>query len=729
MKTARISGLKLTFTAALLAFGCESVLGIQDWTPKPTAGQSCTLNTDCATDLVCVFAHCSIACRSDRDCSGAERCLTVDDGTSGCVSPEQASCATNACVGGTECVGGQCRTPCSAGCRTDQACEGDVCVGLEEPGSGSGGNGASGGRAGGSSAAGGKGGSGATGQGGTKATGGDAGELGSGGTSSSAGGAGEGGEAGRPETGAGGGGGKGGGAGKGGSSGSGGKSGSAGSAGSTPDPCVGVACETPPATSCKDTSTLRTYGGVGSCSAGECTYSPTDTPCQFGCAAAACKGDPCTGVACSTPPANHCQDSGHLVAYDTTGNCSSGSCSYSSSVIACTCTGNACVNDPCATVVCDSPPASTCSGANTRRTFASAGTCSAGSCSYTYTDTACAFGCAGGACNADPCASISCNSPPAASCPDSLTLRTYNSSGTCSNGTCSYGHLDTPCAQQCSTSSGAHCACNPGYSGSGVVCNDDNECTLDTDDCDSSPAASCSNTPGSFDCSCPAPYLGTGHGANGCTCPSEPLCDSASEQNGSYCASSSTRVTCSSNNGCQQAASTTCANLALEKCVGSYPSSVCEQVAGFPTDGGSQGTLASTTLFAVPFTLTQPLTLTRIGLIAKAASSGVRLAVYAADGSGALATYKASATTGTIAAGRNEYAVTDPPSSSPVTLAAGNYWIAVAVQASTQLAQGGSGSVRYNVSWSPWDKSFPAGTLTTAPDTLARVNLYVVGKP
>src|SRR3954470_9124382 len=218
MSTQRISALKLTFTAALLAFGCESVLGIQDWTPKPTAGQSCTLNTDCATDLVCVFAHCSIACRSDRDCSGVERCLTIDDGTSGCVSPEQASCVTNECVGGTECANGQCRTPCRAGCRTDQECEGDVCVGVSEPGAGSGGNGGRAG-AGGSSLSGGKGGSGATDQGGTKATGGAAGEFGSGGTSSSAAGAGEGGEAGHVETGAGGGG-KGGGAGKGGGGGS-----------------------------------------------------------------------------------------------------------------------------------------------------------------------------------------------------------------------------------------------------------------------------------------------------------------------------------------------------------------------------------------------------------------------------------------------------------------------------------------------------------------------------
>jgi len=62
-------------------------------------------------------------------------------------------------------------------------------------------------------------------------------------------------------------------------------------------------------------------------------------------------------------------------------------------------------------------------------------------------------------------------------------------------------------------------------------------------------------------------------------------------------------------------------------------------------------------------------------------------------------------------------------------LAAGNYWIAVAVQVTTAIAQGASGACRYNVSWDPWDRSFPSGTLSTTSMTLARLNLYVVGKP
>jgi hypothetical protein len=149
--------------------------------------------------------------------------------------------------------------------------------------------------------------------------------------------------------------------------------------------------------------------------------------------------------------------------------------------------------------------------------------------------------------------------------------------------------------------------------------------------------------------------------------------------------------------------------------------------AGFPTDGGNSGTLNTGLLFAVPFTLGQSLVVTRIGLIARAASQGVRLAVYS-DSSGP-AVWKASALSGTVAAGRNEYAVDDPPSSSPVTLAPGSYWIVVSVQASTQFAQGNSGGVRYKT-WSPWNTPFPTGTLSpTTSDTLDRPNLYLIGRP
>src|SRR5262245_24145308 len=49
-------------------------------------------------------------------------------------------------------------------------------------------------------------------------------------------------------------------------------------------------------------------------------------------------------------------------------------------------------------ITCDAPPAPACTDATTLRTYAASGTCSAGACGYSYTDEACANGCAAGAC-------------------------------------------------------------------------------------------------------------------------------------------------------------------------------------------------------------------------------------------------------------------------------------------------------------------------------------------
>ena len=707
----------------LLGAGCESVLGIQDWTPKPTT-QTCTLNTDCPNDLVCVFAHCSVACRSDRDCvDSGGRCLTLADGTSGCITPSAAACPKVTCSNGTECSNGECRTPCSVGCRADQTCESDVCIGVGEAGGAQGGGGgktgASGSGSGAVSATGGSAGStnetagesGAAGGGGVETAGGSPGAGGTGAVSQSGGRGGHG-----PASG-----------GRAGTKGNGGAS-TAGAGGA--DPCVGVTCESPPAVSCESANTRRSYDPIGSCTNGTCAYGTTDTPCAFGCDQGACKTDPCIGVSCATPPANRCQDAGDLVAYDTTGSCANGACQYGSHTVTCTCTSNACTTDPCSGVTCNMPPAPSCSGPMTRHTYAASGTCTNGSCGYGSTDTPCPFGCSGGACNADPCTGVTCNTPPSASCPDGTTLRTYSASGSCSGGTCTYSHADTQCAQQCTTSPSPACTCTAGYSGNGVApngCSDVNECTSGASDCDTSPVASCTNTTGSFTCVCPSPYVGNGHGANGCTCPTETRCDSSSETDGTYCSGTSTLITCTNANGCEVASSQVCTNVAAERCTGSHPSAECEVAAGFATDGGSSSALGSAFLFAVPLHLTQALTLTRIGFIAHTASTGVHLAVYA-DNNG-LGTWKASALGGTVAAGRNEIAVDDPPASSPVTLAKGDYWIAVVTQASTQFEQGAVGPVRYTT-WSPWSTPFPTGALApTTPDSLAQLNLYIIGKP
>ncbi|HYP90006.1 MAG TPA: hypothetical protein VEQ59_17675, partial [Polyangiaceae bacterium] len=67
-------------------------------------------------------------------------------------------------------------------------------------------------------------------------------------------------------------------------------------------------------------------------------------------------------------------------------------------------------------------------------TYAPAGTCASGSCSYDPTDKSCQFGCANGACNPDPCSGVTCKTQPAATCKDASTKTTYASSGTCDAG-------------------------------------------------------------------------------------------------------------------------------------------------------------------------------------------------------------------------------------------------------------------------------------------------------
>ncbi|XP_072043779.1 uncharacterized protein [Amphiura filiformis] len=64
----------------------------------------------------------------------------------------------------------------------------------------------------------------------------------------------------------------------------------------------------------------------------------------------------------------------------------------------------------------------------------------------------------------------------------------------------------------CTNTNGSFiCTCNAGYSGDGVTCTELDECTLDTDNCDTN--ASCTNTVGSFTCAC-----NTGYSGDGVTC-------------------------------------------------------------------------------------------------------------------------------------------------------------------------------------------------------------------
>jgi hypothetical protein len=219
------------------------------------------------------------------------------------------------------------------------------------------------------------------------------------------------------------------------------------------DPCAGVTCMTPPATFCKDASTLKSFTSPGSCAGGSCTYAPKENTCPFGCEAGQCKNDPCAGVSCTTPPAAHCKDASTLRSFTSPGSCAGGSCTYASKENTCQygCEAGQCKNDPCAGVSCTTPPAKHCKDASTLRSFASTGTCSGGSCSYAPTDSYCPAGCdaATASCKADLCAGVSCTTPPANSCVDASTARIYGVPGSCSGGSCSYSYSDQLCPNGC----------------------------------------------------------------------------------------------------------------------------------------------------------------------------------------------------------------------------------------------------------------------------------------
>jgi hypothetical protein len=102
------------------------------------------------------------------------------------------------------------------------------------------------------------------------------------------------------------------------------------------DDAGSCACDTPPGPTCSDGNTLVLSSLPGSCANNECSYTTESLFCANGCLNGACEGsDPCGSVTCDDPPAPSCSDTGTLLTYGAAGTCTSGECLYTPVATAC----------------------------------------------------------------------------------------------------------------------------------------------------------------------------------------------------------------------------------------------------------------------------------------------------------------------------------------------------------------------------------------------------------
>lgn len=182
------------------------------------------------------------------------------------------------------------------------------------------------------------------------------------------------------------------------------------------------------------------------------------------------------------------------------------------------CLGNGeCKGEP---KVCNSPPPATCISSMLSRVHNPQGACRRddGGCEYTYNDITCPSGCNGvtGLCNGDPCAGVVCKTPPNSDC--------YSLTGDCQAGACTYSLWEgitcgsgNACMANSTCDAAGNCVGN--FLPSGTACSDDDPCSR-TDACDGQ--GHCLGT--SYTCPAPGQCEAsvTCDGAGGCTVSNKP---------------------------------------------------------------------------------------------------------------------------------------------------------------------------------------------------------------
>ena len=216
------------------------------------------------------------------------------------------------------------------------------------------------------------------------------------------------------------------------------------------DPCAAVRCTQPPG---------PCFESTGTCVGGSCTYAPKLDGAQCSDGDACTDGDTCQGGRCSgspkaclSPPAAACKDTMTLESYASPGTCVAGSCEYIRATRTCSqgCSNAVCLPDACSGVTCTSPPmcftGGACVDGSCRYLVDPGATCSdADACTD---DDSCQ---ASGACRGTP---KSCQTPPPPTCADASTQRTFDAIGTCSAGSCTYTSQDAVCPLGCDGATG-----------------------------------------------------------------------------------------------------------------------------------------------------------------------------------------------------------------------------------------------------------------------------------
>ncbi len=222
-------------------------------------------------------------------------------------------------------------------------------------------------------------------------------------------------------------------------------------------PCADVVCGEPPSAPWCDGNTARWYELPGTCvvedDQAECDYDRESRNCRDDiCFEGACQPVSCTFLTCDSPPDDFC-DGTVAIRHPRLGTCDEEDieCDYSPQTEDCaesglTCDGGECVTGPCTGVVCEEPPEPTCeSGVAT--TWDATGTCEFGECTYGSAEVDCVAAdmqCVDGAC-VPLCDPASCVSAPDPTC-DGNDAIVFGDDGDCGEGdTCVYPEIRTAC--------------------------------------------------------------------------------------------------------------------------------------------------------------------------------------------------------------------------------------------------------------------------------------------